>query len=412
LNPRLMILGAGTCQVPIIRKAQEMGFYTIVVSVSGNYPGFFVADKYFEIDLREKEEILKVAKKEKICGILTDQTDIPVLTVGFVAEKLGLPGIGYDCSLRFTNKFQMRQYCEKINVPVPAHYNASTLTEACNYAKKVGFPLMVKPVDSQGSRGVSRIDNPTELENKIVAALGYSACHEVILEQFIPDGNEVVVQGFVSDYESTNLVVGDRYYFEIPDFFIPKQTLFPSLLPESLQQKILEINYHLITNFAPKFGITHSEYLVNPVTGSIYLVETAIRGGGVFISSDLVPMACGVNVGELLIKCATGTPNVRISPYKKENNAAGYVCFYLPEGVIRSVEGIEKVMSLAGVKKAHLDDIQIGEKIGPLRDKTMRLGPILVAGKDRTELHATIEKVKDTLKIDVETPSGIRGIEW
>jgi biotin carboxylase len=407
-----MILGAGSCQVPIIQQAQKMGFYTIAVSVNGNYPGFSAADKFYAIDLREKEEILKVARKEKICGILTDQTDIPVLTVGFVAEKLGLPGIGYDCSLRFTNKFQMRQYCEKINVPVPIHYNASTLTEACNHAMKVDFPIMVKPVDSQGSRGVSRIDNATELENKIIAALGYSACREVILEQFIPNGKEVVVEGFVSDYEFSNLVVGDRYYFDLPDVFIPKQTLFPSLLPESLQQKILEINHHLITNFAPKFGITHSEYIVNPVTGIIHLVETAIRGGGVFISSDLVPMACGVNVGELLIKCATGTPNVRISPYKKENNAAGYVCFYLPEGVIRRVEGIQKVMSLAGVKKAHLDDIKIGERIGPPRDKTMRLGPILVAGKDRTELHATIEQVQDSLKIDVETHSGNRGIEW
>jgi len=407
-----MILGAGLYQVPVIRQAQHMGFCVIAVSISGDYPGFKVADRSYEIDVREKEEIFEIAKREKISGILTDQTDISIPTVAYVAEQLGLPGIGYDCAMRFTNKFKMRQFCSKIGVPVPRHFTASTMKEAREHAEKLGYPLIAKPVDSQGSRGVSKINHSEELEKKFKEAISYSASKGVILEEFISSGNEVVVEGFVSDFEFTNLVIGDRSYFDIPDTFIPRQTLFPSLLAEDLKQRILEMNEHLIRSFRPKFGITHSEYLIQPETGKVHLVETAIRGGGVFISSDLIPLACGVNVNELLIRCALGFENPKLSESNFQKRSSGYICFHLPEGVIRSIEGADRLISLPGVEKSHLDEIKVGKPVKPMKDKTMRLGPILVAGKDRKEIQETIGKVQKILKIEVETSKGIRGIEW
>ena len=143
---KLMILGAGICQVPIIRKGQQKGFYVIAVSVRGNYPGLSIADKSYEIDVRDKEKILHVAKQEKISGILTDQTDISVPTVAYVADKMGLPGIGYDCALRFTNKFVMRKCSEKVGLGTTEYHQASSLDEAMEYASRIGFPLILKPV--------------------------------------------------------------------------------------------------------------------------------------------------------------------------------------------------------------------------------------------------------------------------
>lgn len=407
-----MILGAGKCQVPVIRQAQEMGFFTIAVSMKGDYPGFKTADKACEIDVRDQDEILRVAKAENICGILTDQTDIPVLTAAYIAEQLGLPGIGYDCALRFTNKFQMREYCDSIGVPVPKHFLSKSYEDARDRAEELGFPLVVKPVDSQGSRGVSRVNGRHDLKDKLNSAIGFSACKTAIVEQFLPNRKEVVVQGFAFDFQFTNLTIGDRYYFHLPDMFIPKQTLYPSLLPGDIQQKVLNINEHLIKSFAPKFGNTHSEYLIDPDTGDVHLVETAIRGGGVFISSDLVPLASGINVNELLITCATDSGRVRIDKADIQHRSSGYLCFYLPEGEIRRVSGIEELSSLPGVKKVSLEDIRVGNHISPLKDKTLRLGPILVAGKDRNDLQETIKQVQETLVIEVATPGGIRGIEW
>jgi carbamoyl-phosphate synthase large subunit len=406
-----MVLGAGMCQVPIIRRAQDMGFEVIAVSIGGDYPGLSLADRSYEVDVRDKERILEIAREQGICGILTDQTDIPVPTVAYVAECLGLPGVSYDCACKFTNKYLMRACAEKAGVPVPGFAKASSPVEARSIAAGLKMPIVVKPVDSQGSRGVTIVNDLSVLDGVVDAALSFSPSSTVILEEFC-EGREVVVQGFVSDYRLTNLVIGDRFYFDIPGLFIPKQTLFPSLLPENLKKKVFDINARLIGALAPRFGITHSEYLVDERTGEVRLVETAIRGGGVFISSDLIPLACGIDVNDLIIGLAAGREGVSLDASGIVHRASGYVCFTLPEGVIRKIEGADALRSLKGVHRAHLDDLFVGRRTGKLSDKTMRLGPILITGSGREELDATIAMLRRTLAIEVETEAGSGSIIW
>jgi biotin carboxylase len=406
-----MILGAGQYQIPIIKLAQQRGFEAIAVSVSGEYPGFSVADSFYEVDVREAEIILKIAKREKISGILTDQTDIAVPAVAYVAEKMGLPGIGYDVALRFTDKCTMRRHCEEIGIPGPRYLQASSLREAHEQVQQVGFPLVVKPTDSQGSRGVARVRSPDDLKPKFENALARSVSGRVILEEYIP-GREIVVQGFVSDYEVANLITGDRELFDLPDMFIPSQGMFPANAGEELEEKILDMNLRLIRGLGPRFGITHTEYLVNDDTGEVRLGETAIRGGGVFISSDLVPLACGVDVNELLLDIVTGKVNVRIDNSRRRGGASAYLCFYLPEGVIRRVAGIDRVNSLPGVHRAHLQGLEVGRRTRPMTDKSTRLGPVLIAGQDRRACQKTIRQVQETLVVEIETSRGIEGIIW
>lgn len=342
---------------------------------------------------------------------MTDQTDIPVPTVAYVAERMGLPGIGYECALNFTNKYKMRQLCEKVGVPVPKHFLAAAIDEAEEKADILGYPLILKPVDSQGSRGVAMVNGPQELAEKFHKAQNFSACNLVILEEFFR-GQEVVVQGIASDYKFRNLVIGDRYYFDLPDIFIPAQTIFPSIIGDELKEKIFNLNSLLINKFHPQFGITHSEYLVSAESGEVRLVETAIRGGGVFISSDLVPLACGVNINELLIQLASGATNVSLEENTLRNGASGYLCFHLPVGVIQYISGVEEIKSFEGVHEVYLQDLEVGQKTSVMSDKTMRKGPILLKGPNRQELQETLNMVKKTLDVRVETPEGIKGIEW
>ena len=410
IDNKVMIIGAGKFQVPIIEQAKKMGLFTIVVSIPGDYPGFSKADKFYEIDARDKEKILEIAVQENIRGILTDQTDISVPSVAYVAEKLGLPGVGYDCALRFTNKYVMRKFCEKMSIPVPRNFQSSSFQKAKKQARQLSFPIVVKPVDSQGSRGVRKINNVNEIYEKFSYAQSFSNSGYVVIEEYF-SGREVVVQGFVSDYEFTNLVIGDRYYFNLDDMFIPSQTIFPSNLSNRLKQKVLNLNSKLIKSFMPKFGITHSEFLIDEKNENVCLVETSIRGGGVFISSDLIPLSCGINVNELLIRLAIGQ-NVKIDQKKLYHRAAAYLCFYLPEGIIRRISGVEKIKKMPEVYELHLQNVEIGEKSKPIKDKTSRLGPILVAGIDRESCQKAIKYIQETLKIDVETSRGIQGIQW
>lgn len=408
---KLMILGAGMCQVPIIQKAQRMRFETIAVSIPGPYPGFRVSDRYYEVDVRDRQRILEIAQDERICGILTDQTDIPVPTVAYVAERMGLPGIGYECALRFTHKGEMRRFCERVGIPVPKHGRATSRREAYEIAETFGFPVVIKPMDSQGSRGVSLVESFREIEVKFPEALRYSGCGEVIIEEFFP-GKEIVVEGFVSEFAVTNLVIGDREYFDLPNLFIPKTTLFPCNLEDRLREKILGVNTRLLQEFGLPFGITHSEYLVDEETGELRLVEVAARGGGVFISSDLIPAACGIDVNELLIWTVTGERSIHIPAGGLLGAASGYVCFTLPRGVIRAVRNLEAVAAMPGVLRTYLDGLRIGAAVREMRDKTDRLGPILMADKDRSSLCEALKAVKETLAVEVETAEGLGGVQW
>jgi biotin carboxylase len=408
---KMMIVGAGRDQTPIIKKAREMGFETIVISVAGDYPGLQVADKSYDIDTRQKEAILEIARSEGICGIVSDQLDAAVPTVAYVAERLGLAGIGYDCALKFTNKYAMRQLCKEIGAPVLKHFQASSLDQALLSAKHIKFPLIIKPVDSGGSRGVTKVSSLGELEDRFQNTLNYSVSGKVLLEEYFP-ASEIVVEGFVSDYEVTHLTTADRYYFALPNMFVPSRTLFPSLLDPNLKNRIIELDRRMMRHSGLKFGVTHSEYLFDRETEEVRLVETAARGGGVLISSDLIPLACGINVTELLIELASGKAGVRADHSKRVDTASGYVCFYLPEGIIREVKGLDEVEALPGVCKAYLQSIKVGEQTKPMTHKGSRLGPILINGKDRQALQDVISRLRETLRIKVETKDGYRGIVW
>ncbi len=409
---KLMVVGAGVCQVPIIRKARARGYAVLAVSAPGDYPGLRLADRAFEIDVRETEAIGAVARAEGIRGILTDQTDLPVPTVARVAERLGLPGIDPDCAVRFTHKAAMREACEAIGVPVPRHGTAATLAEAGQAGEAIGYPLVVKPVDSQGSRGVRRIRDPAGLAAGFHEALAHSAAGAVILEELVP-GREIVVEGFFSGGVFANLAVGDRVYFKLPDVFIPKATLFPARLPPALEEKVRRLNRRLVTALAPRFAITHSEFLVDERTGDVRLVETAARGGGVFISSDLIPLASGFDANEALIELACGERDaLAVDEARLSGKAAGYLCFTVPAGIVEEVRGADELRSLPGVHAAHLDGLEPGTPTTPMRDKTMRRGPILLRGDTREELDRTMEQVRETLRVRVKTSRGTEGIRW
>lgn len=409
---KLMIVGAGKFQVPIIELAKRMGFETIAVSIAGYYPGFAAANKFYEVDVREKEIILEIARKEGICGIVTDQTDMPVPTVAYVAEKMGLPGIGYECALCITNKLKCREHCQKMGFPIPAYLKASSLEEAREGAKEIGFPLVIKPCDSQAARGVAKVNDFDELSQKFQDALACSASGIVLLEEFLRGKRKSIV-GFTSDFQFTNFFMYESELFEIPNLFITKQALTPTLLDENLKQRIFDFHTRLFESFGASFGITFSQINVNEETGEFRLIEAAMRGPGGFISSHVMPLACGIDVVPMLIELVTGRrKSVKIDGSKLLNKGAGNVYFYLPAGVVCRIEGIEEVKSLPGVYRVELDDLAVGRKIEPIKNLSDRQGPIVFAGKNRQACEEIIHRIKAALTVEVETSEGVKGMVW
>ena len=134
-----MILGAGIYQVPLIRTARRMGLYTIVVSIPGDYPGFALADKIYELNTRDKEAILAAAEKEQIDGICTSGTDVAVSTIGYICEKMHLSGIPYEAAKILTDKAKMKDAFRQGGVSAADGMRVRSAEEAQKAAEQLGF---------------------------------------------------------------------------------------------------------------------------------------------------------------------------------------------------------------------------------------------------------------------------------
>ncbi|MFO7900223.1 MAG: ATP-grasp domain-containing protein, partial [Planctomycetota bacterium] len=348
----VFILGAGTCQVPVIERARADGHRVLVASLPGPYPGLALADETLEVDVRDREAILEFARARQVDAVLTNQTDLPVPTAAYVAEQLGLPGIGLDAARRFTDKYVMRAAAARCGASPIAFHKTASADEAARLAADMSFPLVVKPVDNQGSRGVAKVGSLDDLPERFAAARDYAASGEVVIEEYF-EGREVAVDGLLLNGRFQSFSLGDVSFFDIPGKFIPKSIRYPSRLPAELQDAVRRANAAIVKKLGLPFGLTHAEYRVREDTGELCLLEIAARGGGMFISSDIVPLCCGIEPEDILLRLHLGE-SVEM-PDASFDRAAGFYCFAPPPGRLVAVSGLDEAGELPGVHRVVWD---------------------------------------------------------
>ena len=406
----LMIIGAGVNQLPLIQTAKAAGYRLIVVGPAGDYPGFEYADEVFHEDIFHKDAIVDYARQRGIDGVISDQSDMIAPTVAYVAEKLGLPGFGYHNALCFTNKELMRETYVKAGIPVAPNRRALTAEEALAAAEAIGYPVIIKPQDSFSSRGVIRVNSAEEMRAKFDFAMSASRSGQVLVEKFLK-GPQYFSQGFVNEYELTLFAFSDRYYFDIPDLFLPYTNAFPAKISEERKRQMAEQFGKVIALLRPRFGHVWAEWIVDEESGELYMVEMAIRGAGALVTTDVIPRAYGVDTQPCLIEAALGH-KVEFPADQLQNRAAAFFCFLVPPGRVIQAEGVEELPKIKGVVKMDMRPIHVGDVMGPYKDKSSRFGPIVVEGETRDELDRIREEMMRTVKIRVMTPEGEKECIW
>src|SRR5579872_5194122 len=332
----LHVLGAGQWQVPTIRLAKSLGYRVFVTDLYSERVGYEWADAHETVDIRDREATLRAAERHRIDGIVCDPTDVGVPTMAWVAEKLGLPGIGYETALKFTNKYCMRAVTTSAGVPNPPFFAATCLDEARRAVGDIGFPSVLKPVDSQSSRGVHIVHRQDELEIAFLDALSNSRAGEVLVEGYL-DGIEVTVEGFCADGRVVAIGISDKDHFpHRPE--VANRLTYPAAFPEPILARIREVNALVVQSLGLRNGITHAEYMV--VGSEVYLVEIAARGAGSRVYSHIVPFLAGAPVPEAYIRFVIGG-ELRIEP-DGESRAANLAFFSLPSGVVKRIDGVDE----------------------------------------------------------------------
>lgn len=450
LNKRkkLLVIGAGDFQLPLVQKASETCDVLLAAPVISGAFEPYITDSLIK-DVRDEEAILAFAKEHGIDGVITDQTDIAVRSVAYVAEKMGLPGIGCETGILFTDKSLMRARLAELGIPQLKNRTVSSVEEAVGFYRELCLErqesrarseaaltpedtnntgdntgnaakaeaaaavppvkVIIKPLDTQGSRGVQVCAGEQEIRDKYDEASRWSSSREVIVEQFAT-GREFVVESLVLDYEYRTLCIGDTLYFDIPDAFAAKSRIFPTTADDALRRKVLELDEKIIRGFGLRQGITHSEYIMEG--DDVYLIETAARGGGVFISSDLIHLSSGLETERFLVNIALGQQK-EMPVIQPQLQYCGYMAFYLPVGRVIRADGIEKVCAFPFVHRNQLSKLHAGiENHEGATDKTSRLA-VIVSGKTRDELEANMQAVRNTLQIEIQSPDGtVSGPIW
>jgi carbamoyl-phosphate synthase large subunit len=340
-------------------------------------PAFALADYHEIVDITDKDATLRVASRYKIDGILCDTTDVGVPTAAYVAEKLGLAGMGYDTSVNFTNKGRMRQITDRAGLTVPAYRLVHSESDLDRASADLGFPLIVKPVDNQSGRGVRRVVTVPDLFDAYTHARGNSRQGTVLVESCLA-GREIIVDGFLINGVVTILGIAGKTPNEDVSTIASRITYGCDFSRHTMDQ-IERANRRTLAAMGLHTGIFHAEYLLT--SDGAVPIDIAARGGGCKIYTHVIPHISGVNVNKAMVQFAMGE-NFAIEP-DETRRAANIEFFQLPHGVIADIEGIDDANRQPGIVAMHCN-VAIGDRIDRLSNKDDRPG-YLVAVADTSQ---------------------------
>lgn len=329
---KIIILGAGVYQVPLIRTAKQMGLYVIVVSTPGDYPGFALADKVYEISTTDREAVLAMAMEEKISAIVTTGTDVAVGTIGYVCEKLGLPGISCAASKIVTDKALMKEAFFRHGVTTAAFEVVHSCEEAVAAFHRIGAPAILKIVDKSGSRGITRVDTPEQLLEAYTYAETYTDADHMVLERFIV-GTEVGIDAFVQNGEMKLFVPHDKLVYQNGRTGIPLGHICPIAASDELYGTMRTETQRAITATGLDNCAVNLDVLVTD-SKEVYVIEVAGRCGATGIP-EVLSAHLGINYYELILRNALG--ETIIAEPKQKMPAASVLMYSDHSGKLRSI---------------------------------------------------------------------------
>lgn len=398
----VMVIAGGTWQVPLIKKVKAMGYKVLNSNLYEDSPGFAFSDYTAVADVKDKEKNLEIAEKYKVNAVLTDQSDIAVPTVAYVAEKLGCHTFGEEMAALFTNKFKMRKFCQEKGFPIPEYRLCYTIEDAKEFLRELKKTIVIKPLDSQSSRGVFTIHTEEELEQYFSISESYSNQGKGVLAERYIVGTEFTIDGIMNKGVHHSLAISQKSHFAYNPNIASK--LFFSYDNENFDyDQLRRQNNELVESTGLKFGLTHGEYKYE--NGKFYLIEIAARGGGTKIASDIVPFLSGIDTYELLVKNALGeSAEVDYSVIEKNKKRCAVLEFLDVESngkKIKNISGLEQIRKIKEVREIQLE-FKVGDIVEKAQDDRSRAGFFIVCGETREKTQDVCDQIKKILDIEFE----------
>lgn len=398
---KILLLGGSRYLLPVIKSAHDLGLHVITCDYLPDNIAHKYSDEYVNVSIIDKEEVLEAAQKLKIDGIMSFATDPGVVTAAYVAEKLGLPYVGsYESVSILQDKGRFRRFLTEHNFNVTHAKSYKKIEDALYDIDFFTWPVIVKPVDSAGSKGVTRVDDKNELRKAIEYALVFSHCDKFIIEDFIEK------KGCSSDTDSFSIdgklvattFSSQRFDLEADNPYAPVAYSWPSTFSKENEAELASEIQRLLTLLNMKSSIYNIETREG-IDGKAYIMEVSPRGGGNRLA-EMIRYASGVDMIKAAVQAAVGLPIDNVEQPKYDGCWAEYVLHSKVDGKFKEL-WIEPDFATNNVVEVDLW-INQGDEIHSFTAANFAIGTVVMKFASQEELESKLNAMERFIKVIVE----------
>lgn len=402
----ILIVGAGPNQLPAISMAKQRGLRVVAIDGNPRAEGFGLADEYGVVSTRDVDGAITFAQSVKnatgLDGVMTMASESAV-TVASVAKALALPGLNPEAALRASQKI-VRQHCfHRSGVPAPRFAVASSPDEAVNLAAPLGWPVVVKPADGAGSRGVQKVYSPEAMAKAVQEIAAHSHSPQFLIEEFLV-GTEHSIEGIVIGGEIYWTGFSDRNYDKkeiYPPFFLEDGDTLPTSLSEPMIERVKKAAVAAVRALSIDWGPVKGDILIDE--SGPRMLEMAARLSGDYFCNETVPLHNGVNLVEVVMALSLGEKVEPQNLQPKFNRGVALRYVWPKPGEITAINGLDRVRSMPGVHffrwEPRWSEIAVGSTITPAHSMGERVGSVMAYGATRAEAVRLAEEAVQTVEI-------------
>ena len=398
MQKKILFLGGSLFQIPPIKYAKEQGHYVISCDYLPDNPGHKFADEFHNVSTTDKDAILKLAKELKVDGIVAYASDPAAPTQAYVANKLGLPSNPYESVEILARKDLFREFLKKHNFLVPKSNSFYRLEDAKNWIDELTFPIIAKPVDSSGSKGVTKVEKKEDIQNAFEYALTFSREKKIVLEEFfVRDGYQVAGDGFVVNGKLAFRCWANEHFDKLCNPLVPIGESFPSIMNNYTLEQAHSETQRLLDLLGIKMGALNFDFHYNK-NGDFSFLELGPRNGGNLIP-EVIKYATGVDLIKYTVDSALGFD---CSDLEMKNTKGCYSCYMvhsLQNGVVKEIWYSDEI------KNNILEEnifVKRGDKVSKFDGSNHTLGTMIMKFESQDEMLEKMDNMEKYLKVIVE----------
>lgn len=399
MKKRMLFLGGIMQQIPAIKRARELGYYVITVDYLPDNPGHRFANEYHNVSTTDLNAVLALAQELEIDGIVAYASDPAAPTAAYVAEKMGLPGNPYESVKVLTEKDLFRAFLAEhgFNTPLAAGY--SDYRSAAADIHRFKLPVMVKPVDSSGSKGVVKVDSVQDLQAAVDEALSYSRGKRIVIEEFIEKkGYQVSGDGFSVDGKLVFTSYGNELYSgKGTRNYVALGEFWPSLLTAEQKRRVDAELQRLIAALGMRTCAYNIEVILDK-DDKVYILELGPRNGGSYIP-QLIQYATGVDLVTPTLQAAMGDPLPRLEMKDTVGVWSNYMIYSTVSGRFDRIS-FDPAFEKDNLLEVHCT-AQPGDEVHAYQNTSHSLGTILFKANSVDEMIALTSNMEKHYRVEV-----------